>query len=55
MGQLSRDEARLFDRATAAAIEDRDALSTRGLAATGIDVHQQLADFAAGERGSHHE
>ena len=55
MGQLSRDEAGLFDRATAAAIEDRDALSTGALAATGIDVHQELADFAAGERGSHHE
>lgn len=55
MGQLSRDEAGLFDRATAAAIEDRDALSTRGLAATGIDVHQQVADFAAGERRSHHD
>jgi len=55
MGQLSRDEAGLFDRATAAAIEDRDALSTGGLAATGIDMHQQLADFAAGERRSHHK
>ena len=49
MGQLSRNDAGLFDRATAAAIEDRDALSSARLAATGIDVHQQLADFAAGE------
>jgi hypothetical protein len=55
MGQLSRDEAGLFDRATAAAIEDRDALSSARLAAIGIDVHVELADFAAGERGSHHE
>ena len=55
MGKLSRDEAGLFDRATAAAIEDGDALSTGGLAATGINVHQQLADFAAEERRSHHE
>jgi len=55
MGQLRRDEAGLFDRATATAIEDRDALISARLAATGIDVHQQLADFAAGERGSHHE
>ena len=55
MGQLSWDEAGLFDRATATAIEDREALSTGGLAATGIDVHQQLADFAAGGRGGQHE
>jgi hypothetical protein len=39
MGQLSRHEAGLFDRATAAAIEDRDALSSARLAATGIEVH----------------
>ena len=44
-----------FLTGNATAIEDRDALSSGGLAATGIDVHQQLADFAAGERKSHHE
>ena len=55
MGQLSRHEARLFDRATAAAIKDREALGSARLAATGKDVHQQLADVAAGERRSHHE
>ena len=55
MGQLRRVEAGLFDRATAAAIEDCDALRTGRLAATGIDVHQQLADFAAGGRGGHHK
>jgi len=38
-----------------AAIEDGDALSTGGLAATGIDVHQQLAFFAARGRGGHHK
>ena len=51
MGQSHRHEAGLFDRATATAVEDRDALSTAGLAATGIDMHQQLADFAAGGSG----
>jgi hypothetical protein len=33
MGQLSRDEAGLFDRATATAIEDCDALGSACLAA----------------------
>ena len=51
MGQSHRHEARLFDRAATTAREDREALSTRGLAATGIDMHQQLADFAAGGSG----
>jgi len=51
MGQSRRHEAGLFDRATTAAREDREALSAQGLAATGIDVHQQLADYAAGGRG----
>ena len=55
MGQLSRHEAGLLHGATTAAIEDGDALGSACLAATGIDVHQELADFAAGERGSHHE
>jgi hypothetical protein len=49
------DEAGLFNRATTAAIEVRDAFGRACLAATGIDMHQELADFAAGERGSHHE
>ncbi len=52
MGQLSRHEPGLFHRAIAAATEDRGVLSTGGLAATGIDVHRQLEDFAAGERGA---
>ena len=55
MGQSRRHEAGLFDRATMTAREDREALSTGGLVATGIDVHQQLADFAAGGRGGQHE
>ena len=55
MGQGRRHEAGLFDRATTTAIEDREALSTGGLTATGIDMHQQLADFAAGGRGGQHE
>ena len=55
MGQSRRHEPGLFDRATTTAIEDREALSTGGLAATGINMHQQLADFAAGGRGGQHE
>jgi len=55
MGQLSWHEAWLFDRATAAQIQDGEALGNARLAATWIKMHQQLADFAAGERGSHHE
>ena len=55
MGQSRRDEAGLFERATAAAIEDPDALSTGGLAAPWIDVLQQRADFGAGGRGGHHK
>ncbi|MFI0403608.1 MAG: hypothetical protein ACH34U_11935, partial [Cyanobium sp.] len=38
MSTLSRDQAGLFDRATAAAIEDRDALGIGGFMAARIDV-----------------
>lgn len=55
MSQLSRHDAALLDRATTTAIKDREALSTGGVAATGIDVHQQLMDFAAGGREGQHE
>jgi hypothetical protein len=44
---LCGDEAGLFDGATAAAIEDREALGIGGFVATGIDVHHQLTDLAA--------
>ena len=53
MGALGRDEAGLFHRPTAAAIEHRDALSTRAFVAGGIGVHQQLANLAAGKGGRH--
>ena len=48
MGQLRRNEAGLFDGASAAAIEDPMALGIGRLDSTGIDEHRQLADFAAG-------
>jgi len=50
---LSRDEAGLFDGATATAIEDRETLGIVGLDSIGIDVHHQLADLAAGSGGRH--
>ena len=55
MGQLRRNEAGLFHRQAAAAIEDRDALSIGRLDPAGIDEHRQLADLAAGREGGHHE
>lgn len=55
MGQLRRNEARLFDRQAAATIEDHMALGIGRLDPAGIDEHRQLADLAAGREGGHHE
>jgi hypothetical protein len=55
MRQLGRNEAGLLHGETAAAIEDDMALGIMRLDPTGIDIDRQLADFAAGRRGSHHE
>jgi len=50
---LCGDEAGLFDGATAAAIENREALGIGGFVTTRIDVHHQLADLTAGREGGH--
>jgi hypothetical protein len=51
VGPLGRDEAGLFHRPAPAALEHCDALGTGAFAAGGINVHQQLADVAAGSGG----
>ncbi len=55
MGQLRRNEAGLFDRQAAAAIEDHVTLGIGSLDPAGIHEHRQLADLAAGREGGHHE
>ena len=53
VGQLSRDETRLFHGPATAAVEDRDARLISGSGATWIGVDQQPTDLAAGRDGAH--
>ena len=54
MRPLSWHEAHLFDGLTPAAMGKRVALMPIGLDAIGIEMHHQLADFAAGMGGDRH-
>jgi len=54
MRPLSWHEAHLFDGLAPAAMGERVALMPIGLDAIGIEMHHQLADFAAGIGGVRH-
>ena len=54
MGPLRRHEAHLFGGLAWAAMGKPVALMPMGLDAIGIDMHHQLADFAAGTGGDRH-
>ena len=53
--QLGRNETGLLEGAATAAIEDPMPLDIGCLDPTGIHEHRQLAVFAAGIEGGHHE